>query len=485
MEPSRFARPFVRLARRLVPERFQSAYDRRTRLGLATADAVANGEDEAARAQRMALFAFAVRIVSAVIAYGSQVYLARVMGAYEYGIFVLVWVTAIICGGIACLGYPSAVVRFVPRYLYEGDVAGVRGIVFGSRVMTFATATVLTLFAGFVLWLLGDRVEAIYVWPFALGLVCLPMLALGDVQDGISRAFSFKAIALGPTFLLRPVLILVFMVAALALDYRACAQTALGASIFACWTSALVQCFWLNRAVAARIERGERSIRIKPWMAVALPIFLVEGFFQLLTNVDILMVGRFMEPSEVAVYFAAVKTLALVHFVYFAVKAGAAQRYSHYHSAGDEAAYADFVARTVKWTFWPSLLMSLVVLAAAPVLLSLFGEGFERGAPLLFVLVIGIVARATVGPAEAVLTMSGQQKACAVAYGVTLVVNVVLNATLIPSFGLMGAATATTVALCFEAIALYALVQRRLGLRMFVLHAHRRTALPPDEGVPA
>ena len=476
MVPSRIAGPGLAALRLAVPGRMKPGFDLyANRLGH-LADAVATGSDEAARAQRMALFAFAVRIVSAVIAYGSQVYLARVMGAYEYGIFVLVWVTAIICGGIACLGYPSAVVRFVPRYLFEGDRAGVRGIVFGARVMAFGAATILALLAGIVLWALGDRVESVYVWPFALGLVCLPMLALGDVQDGVSRAFSFKALALGPTFLLRPVLILVFMVVALALDYRACAQTALGASIFATWTAAGVQMLFLNRAVGREIERGPRAVRVKTWMAVALPIFLVEGFFQLLTNVDILMVGRFMEPSEVAVYFAAVKTLALVHFVYFAVKAGSAQRYSHYHSAGDQAAYSMFVAQTVKWTFWPSLLMSALVLLAAPLLLSLFGEGFERGAPLLFVLVIGIVARATVGPAEAVLTMSGQQNACAVAYGVTLLVNVALNASLIPVFGLMGAAVATSVALCFEALALYALVRRRLGLRMFVLHAHRTAA---------
>ena len=186
------------------------------------------------------------------------------------------------------------------------------------------------------------------------------------------------------------------------------------------------------------------------------------------------MVGRFMAPQEVAVYFAAVKTLALVHFVYFAVKAGAAHRYSHYHSLGDRGAYEHFVSETVKWTFWPSVAMGALVLAAGPFLLALFGEGFERGYPLLFILVVGIVARAAVGPAEAVLTMSGEQRVCALVYGVTLVVNVALNVALIPAHGLVGAAWATTAALLFEAASLYAIVLRRLDLRMFVTHAHRR-----------
>ena len=461
------------LARRVVPERLRPLYDRKTGRAVSVANDIAFADTEAAGAQRMALFAFAVRVLSAAIAYGGQVFLARLLGGYEYGIFVLVWVSVVILGGLACLGFPSAVVRFVPDYLWRGDRDGVRGVVWGARVASFAAATGFAALGLALLWLLGDRVSSIYVWPFVLGLVCLPMIAVGDTQDGTARAFSFKGLALVPTFLLRPVLVLVFVGIAVLLGWPATARTALFASVVATWTASLVQMLGLERAVRAVVGSGARAFRPRLWLLVALPIFLVEGFFQLLTNVDILMVGRFMAPMEVAVYFAAVKTLALVHFVYFAVKAGAAQRYAHYHAQGDRAATALFVSQTVKWTFWPSLAMSALVLALSPLLLALFGEGFERGVPLLFVLVVGIVARAAVGPAEALLTMSGQQNSCAVLYGVTLVINVALNLALLPSFGLVGAAAATTCALVFEAFALYALVLRRLGLHMFVVHAHR------------
>jgi O-antigen/teichoic acid export membrane protein len=61
---------------------------------------------------------------------------------------------------------------------------------------------------------------------------------------------------------------------------------------------------------------------------VAFPIFLIEGFYFMLTNADVIIVGLYLPPEKVAVYFAAAKTMALVHFVYFAVKAAAAQRFS-------------------------------------------------------------------------------------------------------------------------------------------------------------
>ncbi len=64
----------------------------------AVADRLMFGSDDRAVARRIALTAFLIRIVSAVIAYASQVLLARWMGDFEYGVYVLVWVGAVIVG---------------------------------------------------------------------------------------------------------------------------------------------------------------------------------------------------------------------------------------------------------------------------------------------------------------------------------------------------------------------------------------------------
>jgi O-antigen/teichoic acid export membrane protein len=205
---------------------------------------------------------------------------------------------------------------------------------------------------------------------------------------------------------------------------------------------------------------------MREWFIVSLPIFLIESFFFLLTNADVLLVGVFMQPNEVAVYFATVKTLALVHFVYFSVKAGVAQRYAQFNQ-GDRAKLAEFARETVSWTFWPSVAMALVVLILGKPMLHLFGPGFEAGFPLLFPLLLGVVARAAIGPAEALLTMSGNQNICAAVFGATLAVNISLSVLLIPLFGLWGAALATTISMLFEALVLMLTVRRRLGIIMF------------------
>lgn len=468
-----------RMAGRVVPPRLMG----RLRPVFSWLDAMLSNDSDKATSARIALFAFAVRIVSAAIAFFSQVLLARWMGGAEYGVFVFVLVASVILGGLACLGFQTAVIRFAPEYRATGDLERLRGILSTSRLFAFASASLLAALGLGALWLFADSVPDYYRLPLVLGIFCLPMMALGEVLDGTSRAHAFAGLALLPTFIVRPLLILFFMAVGTSyFDLAADAPTAVASLVAATYVTTLAQLALVRRKTLQEAGAGKSRIDFGLWFKVALPIFLVEGFFNLLTNIDILMVGHFMMPEDTAVYYASVKTLALVHFVYFAVKASAAQRFSQYHHAGDHAAYESFVHETIRWTFWPSLGMAALVLVAGQSLLGLFGPDFREGYPLLFVLLVGVVARASVGPAESVLTMSGEQKACACVYLATIVLNVGMNVLLIPIYGLYGAAFATAGAMLFEALALYTVANRRLGLRLFIFAAPPRQTRPDDAG---
>lgn len=457
-------------AERLLPQRLAL----RMRPLLGRVDAVLLSSDERGAAQRMSMVAFAIRIVSAAIAFLSQVLMARWLGSFDYGVFVLVWTTMIIVGNLSCLGFHTSVIRFIPEFRERGMDDDLRGLLVASRVFVLLASTALALAGAAAIWAFSPMIEHYYVIPFFLGVICLPMIALSDVMQGIARAHSWAFSALAPTYLTRPLLILGTMAIALMLGHPADARTAVICAIIATYVTTVMQFLVLTRRVDRLVPAGPVRMDIRGWLVVSLPIFFIEGFFFLLTNADVLMVGFYLEPTDVAVYFATVKTLALVHFVYFAVKAGVAQRYAQF-THGNRARLAAFAAETVSWTFWPSVAMAMVVLAVGKPMLALFGPGFEEGYPLLFLLVAGVVARAAVGPAESLLTMSGNQNVCAIVYAATLALNVVVSMTLIPLWGLWGAAIGTATAMVFEACALSYTVWRRLGIVMaIVVPAARR-----------
>lgn len=434
-------------------------------------DDILHARDDNMAARRMSLIAFAIRLVSAAIAFVSQILLARWLGGFEYGIFVLVWTAAIIAGNLSCFGFATSIIRFIPQYQASGSLDELRGILLTGRIFTLLAATAVATFGIGATVILAGTIESYYVAPFILGAIALPMIALGDTLEGTARANAWPVKALSPTYIIRPLLILFFMVVALAAGFEHSARTAIIAAILATYATTIVQLLAVTASVGKIVPDGPKQVNFGEWVAVSIPIFLVEGFLFLLTNADVLVVGHFLPPDQVAVYFATAKTLALVHFVYFAVKAGVSQRYAQLIHGGSRDELEEFVIASARWTFWPSIAMGIVVLLLGKPLLSLFGEAFAAGYPLLFILTIGVVMRASVGPAESLLNMSGNQTVCAWIYGVTLALSVGFCMVFIPLWGLWGAAASFSAGMVFEALALGVVVWNRLGIKASALAA--------------
>jgi O-antigen/teichoic acid export membrane protein len=125
---------------------------------------------------------------------------------------------------------------------------------------------------------------------------------------------------------------------------------------------------------------------------------------------------------------------------------------------------SQFVANCIRWTLWPSLAATGVVLIAGRPILWLFGHEFVSGYSLLFILSFGLLARAAVGPIDELINMLGEQKTCALVYAGAFAFNLVACLALIPRFGTMGAAVSTSAALLAESIALFLVAKRKLGL---------------------
>src|ERR1700709_1240899 len=219
-----------------------------------------------------------------------------------------------------------------------------------------------------------------------------------------------------PQFVVRQSLIIGFTAGAFALGFHLGATAAMLASAAAVWIAMIGQMIVLNRRLGGHIEPGPKAYDFRGWLAVSLPILMVEGFYLLLSYTDVLVLQQFRSSEEVGVYFAVVKTLALVSFIHYAMSATTAHRFAEYHATGDTERLSAYVAHSIKWTFWPSLAATLALLAFGKPLLWLFGPQFVAGYDIMFIAAIGLVVRSAIGPVERLLNMLGHQHACALAY---------------------------------------------------------------------
>lgn len=414
------------------------------------------------RAKLQATLAFLVRCGSAGLLYLTQVALARWMGASEYGVYVSVWTTVMILGGVGGLGLNLGVMRLVAVHREARDLAGLRGLHIGSRWLALATGTLLAVCAfalvGTVPMSDSHRAAA------AVALICLPLYAVADVQDGLGRGHGWIMAALVPPYILRPASILAIMAGVYLAGGPMSASSAAMAAVAAVAFAMVVQAVWLGAKLVRFVGRGPSTYAPRAWLASSLPLLAIAAAELALQNIDVIVLSAFASPAEVATYFAAAKTMSLMMFVHYAVGSAMAARFAALKERGDRAGLQAAVGDAVAWTFWPSIVVAVAILVLGKPLLSFFGPGFVESYPIMAILVAGFVVRSAMGPAETLLNMLGEQRACARAMGAAAIIGLVLNLMLVPCFGGTGAAIATASALAAVGVLTARAAKTRLGL---------------------
>ncbi|MBI4273358.1 MAG: polysaccharide biosynthesis C-terminal domain-containing protein, partial [Rhizobiales bacterium] len=386
----------------------------------------------------------------------------------EFGVYVYALTWLLLFGGLVDFGLAASSQYFIPKYTERRAIGHLHGYLAGSRWLSFGLATLLAIIGALCIRLLDGKLDQYMIAPLYLACLTLPIFGVMNVQDGIARSYNWPYLALMPHYIIRQALLIALMAAIYVAGYPTDAVTAVILVAVTIWVTTLGQMLVLNRRLRAEVPREPARYEPRQWFSTAFPIFMIDGLYLMFLYVDVLVLNEYRSPEDVAVYFAAVKTLSLVAFVYFAVTAAAAHKFTQYHVSGDRERLAAFLASSIRWTFWPSLVTAVVILAIGWPLLWLFGARFVAGYHLMFILAIGLLARASVGPGERVLNMLGEQRTCMLVAAVAALSNIVLCILLIPRFGAEGAAVSTSAAFVVESILLFIAIKHRLGFHMFI-----------------
>ncbi len=419
---------------------------------------------------------FAIRAASAALLFLTQIVLARWLGAAEYGIFVAAWTCVLVLGGLCGLGFSTAMMRLAPQYTASGDFAAFHGLLSGGRAVAVLASSVIALMGFAVFWLRGDLADPAHAIPMELALLCLPVFAFADVQDGFGRGQRWTLEAIGPHYVLRPLalLLLVAFMSALGAPHDAASGMALMLATLALATT--LQTGLIARRVASAIPFRPPAYHFARWFGISLPLLAGSICDLAIQNADVLLLAVFRPSEETGIYYAAAKTAGLALFIHYAVGTAYAGRIAAAHVLNDASAVRDLVGKAVRWTFIPTAaVMAAILLVGYPVLAG-FGEAFTGAYPLMFILAVGILAKAATGPADTILNMLGHQRASALSIGLAAVLCIALCVTLIPLWGIVGAAVATSAALVTASACSWMAARRLEGLNLFILANLARTS---------
>jgi O-antigen/teichoic acid export membrane protein len=406
----------------------------------------------------------AIRVAGAGLAYLTQVLMARLVGANEYGIFATMWVIVAMVGHGSLLGSGQTVCRFVPSHRAEGREDLARGFIRAGLVFAPSMATLVACLGILLTHLAPGAVAPGWLWPILLAAFILPLFALQDFLEGIARAMNWPQVAIAPPYILRQGLIALGMVAAVFAGAPATAATAMAATLAATALAVVVQAIWLGIRLRRELPEGPRALDLRGWIAASLPVAFVDVTQIGLAFADVLILSFFASPAEVGIYFAATRLLQFISFVSYAGTAATAQRFSDAHARQDMTLLAALLRRTARWSALATAATACAIVVAAPWLLALFGKDFASGTIIVAILAAGLVAQSLGGPAEDVLTMLGEERACARASFTCLCLAITLAFALAPYFGAIGVASAMALANAARGMSLAAIAWQRLRL---------------------
>lgn len=439
----------------------------------------AAGRGEATRAQiRGSSLLLAGQAFALVVNLAVQVLMVRYLAKSDFGVFAYALAVLAIGQAVAAFGLRRGVSRFMSIYEERGEIGKAAG------TLVFAVGTVLSLGLAVVLVVVGLRGliagsvnggDALAV--LAIMIVLAPVQAVGELLDGTfavftrPRAILVRRFILGPLIRLAVVGLLVLTesgVVFLAWGYLA--SGVLGLVIYVPMLVPMLR----QRGFSKHMGPRRLDLPVREILRFTVPLLSNDLVHAATNAAGAIIVGALASAQDVADLRAVFPVVHAMSYVLTSFGHLFVPLASRLYVRGDAAELNRLYWQTTVWTTllaYPIFVTAVVL--AEPLTVLLFGERYESAAPILAVLALGYFANTAVGHNGVLLTVFGRVRYVALTNVLSLAVILALMFALVPAYGALGAAIATSATY----LVLNAVRQAGIRTRTTVRAVHPRYAV--------
>lgn len=386
---------------------------------------------------------FAGTVISMFFGFLSRAVIARYFSVGEYGVFNLTLTILSIALVIATLGFQNSLPREVAFYKEKepsrvGDLISTALVIVAAN--SFVITVLLVLGSGFVAQVFSEDMLA---YALKIAAIALPFWALTGVVIAVSRGFGrvreqvFQNIVYPIAWL-----VLVALMAVLGLPF---------ASIF--WMYILAQSavflalvFEVHRIRLFNVKASFDPVLGKKLVLFSLPLMFVGILNFLMTWTDTLMLGYYKGSEVVGLYNAATPLARLIPLFLGSASVIYPPIVTSLYARGKIKEMGRVYQILTKWVFFLTLPIFAVVLIFPEASISFFfGEKYIPASPALQILSLGFMFHTLLGLNGLTLIVIGKPNLNMIGDTFAVISNIFLNLTLIPKYGMVGAATATAV----------------------------------------
>jgi O-antigen/teichoic acid export membrane protein len=428
------------------------------------------GEGVAAVLARGSSSAFVVRLAGTAVAFGIQILLARLLGAKQYGTYMLALTWINLLALLATLGLDVASLRYIPTYEVNEEWSSLRGLLLKSRSIVLRASLCIAGLGILVMWFSPFHFEMTLKKTFTIAFCILPIVVLVRLRLAVLRALKMVIQALLPQDVLRPFFLgLLVILVSQVLPSRLQAPVAMLCNLFAMLGVLILSGFWMHRRLPVPVHAVEPRFTTRDWLAVAVPLLLISGMQMVLKRTDIIMLGGITGTEAAGIYAVAAQISSLLGFGLNSMNFIAAPMIAQLHASHRKAKLQNLLSFSAKGIFIFTAPTAILMIILGEWLLGLFGPKFPAGYHALIILLVAQIINAFCGFVGLMMSMTGHQNQSALILGISTIVNILLNVLLIPRWGVMGAAVATGITTVLWNISMLIYVRTRLRIDPSIL----------------
>lgn len=414
---------------------------------------------------RGASVALILRIVGAGLTFLLSVILARVLGADGAGLYFLAFGVVSIAGVGARLGLGDALVRFTATGATGLEEPSLRSLAGRALTLGGVAGAVVT---GVVLAVAPWLSNVIFDEPRLIGPLRIMILAvvpfvMSSLLAQLLRGRKRIARALAVTSALPPGLT---CIGVLLLAPSGGARGAVLAYVIAVLVTLAVAVPWWLAAMPER-SLGRRHFPIHTLLGSSMPLFWTSLAKMVMDRSPALFLGFFATAGAVGVLEVANRTALLVSFTLLAVNSIAGPKFAELYGEGDRQGLARAARRSAMLATLAAFPLVVGLVTVPETVMSLFGERFVDGSSLLVILSLGQLVNAGTGSVALVLVMTGRERVLRNIALVSLLASVVLYMSLVPAWGMHGAAVTYAITVSLSNLLAAFAVHRLLGIWVF------------------
>lgn len=406
------------------------------------------------------------KVLFFILGYILTYYIAKLFGPEALGNYILIYSVLSVMISFVPLGLKDGLMYKIPLYLKDNKIEEARSF--------FTISFLLSISVGLLLWAFIIPFDNFIIQYFNLnssnksllrwfsGIVLFEGVSL-LISGGIRGFGDYKYFATG-TYILNIFrliglgIILIFPISSFPIEF-----TYLFASL-------LTFFFYTFACIKLQMFGKILKTTLKPFKKVLylfIPI-VITGFLLLLqSKIDKFALGKYCSIKDIGIYSITQALAGLSSFFLIIFNSIFAPKISTYFANNELKELGNIYRISIKWLSFFNILFISIMLFCGIGLLNLYGEEFKAGYSVLIIISFGQMVNSITGVSGQLLNMIGMASKITYFSITSVLTTFILCYFLVPTYGIVGAGIAVSIALLVYNVLCIIFVKRHIGVHPF------------------